>query len=824
MSEFKFVHLVTPHETLEVPVEVVSTPSEIAKGLMNRAYLGDNSGFLFEFGKETKQSFWMKDTEIPLSIAFFDNNGTIISIQDMQPFSTEPVNSPAPYVGALEVKQGFFERHEIKVHDKIKIESSAHPLRIGETLNYDGQHAEASHHGIEDHEEIIPWDEVDWGLVTLPRPRLIKSNRPPKRNHLGFRLVSFVKKKGQQIVVPEFWTKLKHPSPSGMDMPNTPEHQVRGGRPIDPDRVEESWQNVNEIYTSHGQTLDAFSNRLFASAKQAIKQGETDQLSVHRAARANDFEPQDVIDMGTQIHRFSRHAMASAIALFSPKQRMYVGRGAHNNTLHQTIMAMDMVGQLGSDKGMQVTQDHLNQIEQYKSKLKERIAASKDSKQQTRLTQHLGDIKAPSTPGTYTLDDFSDHGVLAMMTGGGSRNSKLAAIKLLASEKRRGATPLRIEDVVRRAAGTRVPRDPETGKKMKDVPRIDKYEIGLQSGPKVVSFAHNLEFPDESESFTSDARIKSLLYMDHKRDNPLCGSNCSTGTIRDEDDDESEAIDDPYNTSGWDVIDTRSDKRGQGAWPKSLIYPDRSSMFYGPGATYQWQGAGADEAFKKLFGKDRLKAQLHGIPMNIQRMQNLIWPQTVLNGDFGNLDPAARDFEKERLAAPLDEFFMPSSLKEHLEKGQNTSLACRHVHPYLEMANQIRAKRMSVVRDPSTIQSIVRSYAGGIIDPISSGPRVEVKDKNTRQRIEVTDKSVSKPSTPAQTTKSPSKSAPSKSKPSKSAPSKSAPSKSKPTQKSPAKKNVVKKKTPTKTVKKTPTKKPIKKNVVKKTAPTLKPR
>lgn len=837
MSETKFVHFITPHETLEIPVEAVSSPTEIAKGLMNRFYFADNSGFLFEFGKETRQSFWMKDTRIPLSIAFIDNNGSIINIQDMDPFSTEPVTAPAPYVAALEVHQGFFEKHGIKIHNKIKIENTAHPVRIGEALNYDGEHAEATHHGLEDHDELTLWDDVDWGLVTLPRPRVIKSNKPLNRKHLAFKFVSFVKRGTTNV--PEFWTRLRHPSPSGLDAPGTPQEMRRAGRPIDDDRIEESWRNIDDIYNAHGVSLEGFSGSLSGLARQAIERGQTDQLGFHRAARANDFEPQDVIDMGTGIHGFSRHAMASTIALFSPKQRMYGGKGHHNSTLHQSIMAMDLVGKLSSSAGLEVTQDHINQIEKTKLKLRKEIAASSGKPgRQKALQEHHDSIVAPATPGTYNINDFSDHGILAMIPGGGSYGSKLAGIQMLASEKREGSRPLRIEDVVKRKNGLITVRDPETGKKIKGEKEV-KHEIGMQSGPKVVSFAHNLEFPDQSDSFTSDARIKSLLHLTHDKYSIYCGSNCARPKdekpkLDDEDYEfDTEAADDPYatesdawGTAGWDAIDLRSDvRRGQGDWPASKSYPGRKSIFYGPGAGSQWQAAGADQAFQDVFGARSIEGPVeHGVEMNIQRFQNAVWPETILSGSFGNLDPRAKDLEKERLATSLDEFYLPSDVREHLKKGESTSLACRHVHPYLEMAKDIRAKRLSgfsVVRDPSVIRSVLRSSAGDTLDfGSASAPRVQVENKSPRERIEVGDGAFTAPKTPgkSKTKTSPkTKTTPKSKGETKTTPkTKKTPTKKKPTKKSPSKK------TPTKKVKKKVVKKKVvkRKRVVKKQQPT----
>ena len=102
-------------------VEIASTPEERQKGLMFRKNLGENNGMLFIFEKEKILSFWMKNTYIPLSIAFIDKNGVIVDIFDMKPFSLKPVVSTLKCKYALEVNRGFFSRCGIKVGDKIDL-------------------------------------------------------------------------------------------------------------------------------------------------------------------------------------------------------------------------------------------------------------------------------------------------------------------------------------------------------------------------------------------------------------------------------------------------------------------------------------------------------------------------------------------------------------------------------------------------------------------------------------------------------------------------------------------------------------------------------
>lgn len=109
--------------TLEV--EIASTPQQLQTGLMKRPSLPEMQGMLFDFsgyGESVSIPFYMKDTLIPLSIAFVAADGVIVDIQDMQPL-TETLHHPAkPYKYSLEVNQGWFERHGIKVGDKVELQ------------------------------------------------------------------------------------------------------------------------------------------------------------------------------------------------------------------------------------------------------------------------------------------------------------------------------------------------------------------------------------------------------------------------------------------------------------------------------------------------------------------------------------------------------------------------------------------------------------------------------------------------------------------------------------------------------------------------------
>jgi len=107
-------------ETVNVRAEVASTPEERERGLMGRTELAEDAGMLFAFNREQPLSFWMKDTLIPLSIAYIDAQGRIVDIQDMQPLDETPHPSAEPAKYALEVNQGFFEARGIEVGNVVE--------------------------------------------------------------------------------------------------------------------------------------------------------------------------------------------------------------------------------------------------------------------------------------------------------------------------------------------------------------------------------------------------------------------------------------------------------------------------------------------------------------------------------------------------------------------------------------------------------------------------------------------------------------------------------------------------------------------------------
>jgi uncharacterized membrane protein (UPF0127 family) len=106
-------------------VEIAETEAARQRGLMDRTSLARDSGMAFLFGSPVQVGFYMKDTLIPLSIAFWDQNLRIVTILDMRPCRADPCPdyfAQRPFVGAVEANQGFFAEHGVEVGEKVELE------------------------------------------------------------------------------------------------------------------------------------------------------------------------------------------------------------------------------------------------------------------------------------------------------------------------------------------------------------------------------------------------------------------------------------------------------------------------------------------------------------------------------------------------------------------------------------------------------------------------------------------------------------------------------------------------------------------------------
>lgn len=97
-----------------VVAEVAATPAAHQEGLMHREEVPEGTGMLFVFDSETTRSFWMRNTLVPLDVAFLNQGMQIVDIQQMEPETDDYHTSSAPAMFALEVPQGWFEAHGIE--------------------------------------------------------------------------------------------------------------------------------------------------------------------------------------------------------------------------------------------------------------------------------------------------------------------------------------------------------------------------------------------------------------------------------------------------------------------------------------------------------------------------------------------------------------------------------------------------------------------------------------------------------------------------------------------------------------------------------------
>jgi hypothetical protein len=108
-------------------VALARTETEKRRGLMNVSSLPHDAGMAFVWTEPTDSAFWMKDTLVPLSVAFVDGDGRIVTIRDMEPCRSDPCRtyrSNAPFVLAIETNAGWFDRNDVAVGDRAVLEGA----------------------------------------------------------------------------------------------------------------------------------------------------------------------------------------------------------------------------------------------------------------------------------------------------------------------------------------------------------------------------------------------------------------------------------------------------------------------------------------------------------------------------------------------------------------------------------------------------------------------------------------------------------------------------------------------------------------------------
>ncbi|MDH5339373.1 MAG: DUF192 domain-containing protein [Rubrivivax sp.] len=103
-----------------IVAEVAATPQQQMIGLMHRRDMGANEGMLFVYEASGQQCFWMRNTLLPLTIAFIDDDGRIVNLADMQPMTEASHCSAKPVRFTLEMHQGWFAKRGLKAGSRLR--------------------------------------------------------------------------------------------------------------------------------------------------------------------------------------------------------------------------------------------------------------------------------------------------------------------------------------------------------------------------------------------------------------------------------------------------------------------------------------------------------------------------------------------------------------------------------------------------------------------------------------------------------------------------------------------------------------------------------
>ena len=183
---------------LPLNIEVPDTQTKFELGLMFRESLEEDSGMLFVFDEVSERHFHMKETKIPLDIAFIKEDGTIESIRELTPYSLKPVSSEGEVLYALEVNRGWFFENNVNVGDKVIEEDSVKVEDANGNLAFEVVDL------IKPEAMVSPKNSVEWedlGEAT---------KLPIKRN--GQVVSTYLRWRGKNYMLQMFFPQLKKPS------------------------------------------------------------------------------------------------------------------------------------------------------------------------------------------------------------------------------------------------------------------------------------------------------------------------------------------------------------------------------------------------------------------------------------------------------------------------------------------------------------------------------------------------------------------------------------------------------------------------------------
>jgi hypothetical protein len=106
---------------VEFRVEVARSESEKARGLMHRRVLGERRGMIFVYDADEHLSFWMKNTKVPLTLAFLARDGEILQVEELKPLSLRPATSLRAARYALELPAGSLQRLGVAPGDRVRL-------------------------------------------------------------------------------------------------------------------------------------------------------------------------------------------------------------------------------------------------------------------------------------------------------------------------------------------------------------------------------------------------------------------------------------------------------------------------------------------------------------------------------------------------------------------------------------------------------------------------------------------------------------------------------------------------------------------------------
>ncbi|WP_240001820.1 DUF192 domain-containing protein [Parvibium lacunae] len=104
----------------QIQAEMATENLQRQIGLMQRQHLGTHEGMIFIFPEKGQQCFWMRNTLLPLTAAFIDDDGTIVNLADMQPLKDDSHCSKKPVRYVLEMNQGWFRQQGVKAGQKVQ--------------------------------------------------------------------------------------------------------------------------------------------------------------------------------------------------------------------------------------------------------------------------------------------------------------------------------------------------------------------------------------------------------------------------------------------------------------------------------------------------------------------------------------------------------------------------------------------------------------------------------------------------------------------------------------------------------------------------------